>query len=529
MIKFEDYVEAIIKKEDFKQLSAQRGAIYYGNDEKKLAYNYGEDDSYCGEMTVSLEKGEKFEFRTGRRLYIHGVDYGKFKALGFHFFSGVAGIGGGLVDFQYSIDGRNRGTIIKIDPFSGSSKTIELRNIPARDENGIRKVKVLVLDNEGKRVEEIGVEQLTTEIIIDKLYAMLIDGVNNKEVLEGFEKVFEISKPALSLKVQDLLAKEWIREITAPVREAQERLKKIDGQTNAQNRERAEKVAYLLDKDTELDNLLYMASINSPIKDDTTGKFIEELIKQEGMDLISGEPFGKPDLYIDKNSGQMLTIKKTKYENLSCTLGTSENRILNIFDQGNEGVDLKIYLYKICACEINIKVRNSQVIVSYNYFHGGDKGEFYIDYNSHESHVGEVYSFWMTYDANKVIRREWPNVYLKDSTIEGITNLILNVCQNIILSEDDEVYGERIKANREQIDKKFELIEPIIRMGVRTTFMKGRIKTLQKAAENKRENLSTVETTEESGVIEKEIRSLESMAGDILWDIDISKGFIKNK
>lgn len=528
MIKFEDYVEAIIKKEDFKQLSAQRGTIYYGNDEKKLAYSYGEDDSYCGEMTVSLEKGEKFEFRTGRRLYIHGVDYGKFKALAFHFFSGVADIGGSSVDFQYSIDGRDRGTIIKIDPFSRSSKTIELRNIPARDENGIRKVKVLVLDNEGKRVEEIGVEQLTTEIIIDKLYAILIDGVNNKEVLEGFEKVFEISKPALSLKVQDLLAKEWIREITAPVREAQERLKKIDGQTNAQNRERAEKVAYLLGKDTELDNLLYMASINSPIKDDTTGKFIEELIKQENMNLVSGKDFGKPDSFVDKNSGQMLTIKKTKGEFVSCALGTEKNGVLNILDRGNDGVDLCIDLSKVCDCLILIEMRDGQITVSYDYFHG-DRAKLFVEYDKHGSHVGEVYSFWMTCDNGRAIRYKHPETYLKDSTIEGITNLILNVCQSVILNGDDEIYGERIKSNREQIDKKFELIEPIIRMGVRTTFMKGRIKTLQKAAENKRENLSTVETTEESGIIEKEIRSLESMAGDILWDIDISKGFIKNK
>ena len=99
------------------------------------------------------------------------------------------------------------------------------------------------------------------------------------------EKVFEISKPALSLKVQDLLVNEWIREVTKPVREAQERLKEIDGQLNTLNRERAETVAYLLDKDTELDNLLYTTSINSPIKKDTTGKFIEELTRRYGSNF----------------------------------------------------------------------------------------------------------------------------------------------------------------------------------------------------------------------------------------------------
>ena len=245
---------------------------------------------------------------------------------------------------------------------------------------------------------------------------------------------------------------------------------------------------------------------------ENVGSFVGEFIKQEGLQLISARDYDRPNLYLD-GSGQEFTIQKND-DNICFAFDLDKTSVLKISDCGNEGVELIIELSKVCECKI--KINKSQISMKYDYY-AGDRGRYYVDYGDDDS---KLYTYKMSSDESRAIRYISPSEEVEDSTIDGITDLVFNICREKIFNEDDKEYGDYLVSRRDLLNDCLLRIEPVLKLGIKEIFMKNRVNILQAAADKKRNLISSDLESEEKEMIKEEIRELENMASAIIDDIE---------
>ena len=372
------------------------------------------------------------------------------------------------------------------------------------------------------RVDEYGAGKLA-----DRICDVILDGRDNAK----FDKLYDVVRPALIQAILEIGIR-GLHSFYYKLDRKNNELRKLNGVLSNEDAHQERYIenykkrrAELLKEIEELCEIINKIQCNlqkeyAPFvkeRDESIGKYIEEFIRQEKMQLIDTRDLGRRDLYLDVKSGQVCTAQKDE-DSICLICGTEETGILKISDCGSEGVELDLDFSEICDCTLKINVNQKQIIIEYDYYHG-DRGKFYIDYDKHGEHIGEVYTFEMTSDDGRAIRYVHPSRIVEDSTIDGIANLICNICRMGILDEGNKEHAKDLMENRMYLNDMLLRIGVVLKSSIRDAFMLGRINTLVNAAEEKRNLLSSELDSNKYETMRQEISRLENMAGDVLNDI----------
>lgn len=261
MTKFIDYVKEIKEKEGlmFTEKVCNNGIECYENDELRAASQKSARDYSFGKVRIRFKNESNLSDRIQSSLIIEKreLNYGANDLL--FKFSLTDGCHASIYISEASYK-ENYEQTVEIYPFRG-----RIIKIKVLHEN--KNVKVLIYRDE-EVIGEIGIEELSAESIIAKISELMIGEFDNQELLNKFDRLFEIAKHILYLRVPELSVK-WIKQVTKPVKVSQERVREIDEEIAKLQEERNKEVQYLLSMDGKLDDLLYLVGMSDRIN---TGK-----------------------------------------------------------------------------------------------------------------------------------------------------------------------------------------------------------------------------------------------------------------
>ena len=129
----------------------------------------------------------------------------------------------------------------------GSEIKIKVSNVQSEEKSNNGDVKVLIYENEDV-IEEIGIAELSVESIINKIRKLINAAFIGDNHSDKYNRLFEIAKPVLYMRLLEVI-KNWRKLITAPIREVQEKLKKVEEQLEELDLSRALMYQYLLTVD----------------------------------------------------------------------------------------------------------------------------------------------------------------------------------------------------------------------------------------------------------------------------------------
>ena len=263
MREFKNYANAIIESQGCKYCgyNEEMYANCYQNDELGMQVKINPNNSLNGEMVIRFKSESDPNSR--KKLEISTTYYGDMSETKFWLMSGMAR-GAAAVYIhtsgsKYSEEGKI--PYIEISLFKAPHNikikletkmdTISSENKDDNDGIKVKSHKVIVYDDYTNEViGEIGIEQLSAEVFVNKIREILQREIQG-ELLEWFNGVFEIIRPALLLRIEEVM-REWREEITRPVKKTQERIAEIDEQIAALTQERKARIGYLLDIDSKI-------------------------------------------------------------------------------------------------------------------------------------------------------------------------------------------------------------------------------------------------------------------------------------
>lgn len=247
MRNFEEYVKTIIESEDCTYMEKlENGYQSYLNDEIDMQCLCGVPKPNLGEMCISfrdeinLERNDKSVLKISVRDLHRGANYMRY------FFA----LGNGKRTSLYintSDYSHNCNQFIEIHTCFGSEIKIKVSNVQSEEKSNNGDVKVLIYENEDV-IEEIGIAELSVESIINKIRKLISAAFIGDNHSDKYNRLFEIAKPVLYMRLLEVI-KNWRKLITAPIREVQEKLKKVEEQLEELDLSRALMYQYLLTVD----------------------------------------------------------------------------------------------------------------------------------------------------------------------------------------------------------------------------------------------------------------------------------------